>query len=313
MKKLKIIFAGTAYFSAEHLQSLINSQHCIKAIITQPDRPSGRNKKIIFSAVKMISIKYNIPIIQPLKFNNNTINQISKYKADIMIVVSYGQIIPKEILSIFPMGCINVHASLLPRWRGATPIQSAILNGDKKTGISIISINEKIDAGNILYSKECSICPKDTTHSLSLKLIPIGIQALSETLEKIARNRIIQKIQNEKYATLSKKIFRKNAFLNWNIEAEILERLIRAFNPWPICYFMINKTIIKVWKASVMSKYKKNYSIGEIILADKRGIQVNTINKILNIEQIQISGKKVMSVEKVLISKKKWFKIGVIL
>ncbi|WP_284443141.1 methionyl-tRNA formyltransferase [Buchnera aphidicola] len=314
MKKLKIIFAGTEYFSAEHLKALINSAHSVISVITQPDRSSGRGQKITFSPVKKLSINNKIPIFQPLNLNDkNFQNELLELNADIMIVVSYGKIIPKKIFTMFPKGCINVHASLLPRWRGATPIQSSILHGDKKTGISIININEKIDSGTIIHSKICNISSKDTTKSLSLKLIEIGIKALLEVLEKIILNTIITKKQNEKNAILSKKIYKKDGLLNWNLQAEKLERLIRAFNPWPVCYFLLHNTTIKVWQSTVIPIIQSNFSVGEIICANKYGIQINTSHKILNIEKLQLPGKKIMDVKNMIISKRNLFKIGTII
>ncbi|CAL4326549.1 methionyl-tRNA formyltransferase [Buchnera aphidicola] len=311
MKKLKIIFAGTAYFSAEHLKALINASYQIILVISQPDVPSGRGQKITFSPVKKISIINNIPILQPIDLNNKIFQQkLLLFNADIMIVVSYGKIIPKKILTMFPKGCINVHASLLPRWRGATPIQSAILHGDKKTGISIITMNEKIDSGTIIYAIKCDISIKDTTYSLSLKLIKIGIKALLKVLEKINNHTIIERKQDEKNAVFSKKIYKKDGLLNWNTKATELERLIRAFNPWPTCYFIIENKMIKVWQATVIPCTKKNACIGEIILSNNNGIQVNTSDQILNIEKLQLPGKKIMDAKHILLSKKSLFKTG---
>jgi len=314
LKKLKIIFSGTEYFSAEHLNALITFSHDIIAVITQPDRPSGRGFKITFSPVKTLSIKNKIPIFQPSNLNDEIFQKkLFQLNADIMIVVSYGKIIPKKILSMFPKGCINVHASLLPRWRGATPIQSSILHGDQKTGISIINMNDKIDSGTIIHSITCNISSKDTTKTLSLKLIKIGIQALLESLEKIVLNIVIEKKQNEKEVIFSKKIHKKDALLNWNFTAEKLERLIRAFNPWPVCYFLLQNINIKVWQSRVIPIVQENYSIGEIICVNKCGIQVNTSYQILNIEKLQFPGKRIVDVKNINISKKDLFKIGTII
>ncbi|QCI17296.1 methionyl-tRNA formyltransferase [Buchnera aphidicola (Aphis helianthi)] len=314
MKKLKIIFAGTSHFSEKHLSALIKYQFNVKAIITQPDRPSGRGQKIIFSPVKKIAINNNIPILQPLKLDDEQFQKIiSNFSAEIMIVVAYGQIIPKKILSMFPKGCINVHASLLPRWRGASPIQSAILFGDKKTGVSIIKMNNKVDSGNIILSKECKISSQETSKTLSLKLIKIGVEILLKALYQIKNNIVLEIQQNEKYATFSKKIIKTDALLNWNKNADFLERLIRAFNPWPICYFVMNQIYVKVWQAKVINNTVYNNSIGEIISIDINGIQITTKNKILNIEKIQLPGKNILNIQEIIISKKHNFKLGKIL
>ncbi|QCI16718.1 methionyl-tRNA formyltransferase [Buchnera aphidicola (Aphis craccivora)] len=314
MKKLKIIFAGTSYFSEKHLSALIKYKYNIKAVITQPDRPSGRGQKIIFSPVKKTAIKENIPILQPLKLDDEKFQKIIlNFSAEIMIVVSYGQIIPEKMLSMFPKGCINVHASLLPRWRGASPIQSSILFGDKKTGISIIRMNNKIDAGNIIMLKECKISSQETSATLSLKLIKIGIETLLKSLYQINNNIWIETKQDEKHATFSKKILKSDALLNWNKDADFLERLIRAFNPWPICYFIMDQLPIKVWKARVIENTIYNHITGKIISIDKSGIQITTKNKILNVEKIQMPGKNISNIQEIILSKKHNFKLGKIL
>lgn len=315
MKRLKIIFAGTEKFSAKYLSSLIYSLYDVILVISQPDQCFGRGQKVNFSPVKILSKENNIPILQPVDLNEKQFKyNLLQFHADIMIVVSYGKMIPKQIINMFPKGCINVHPSLLPRWRGSTPIQSSILNGDKKTGVSIIKMNDKIDSGNIINQIKCSISSKDTTQSLSLKLVKIGITALFEVLHNIITNTIIEKKQNEKYATFSKKILKKDALLDWNVTAKELERLIRAFNPWPICFFIMQNNAIRVWQAQVINTDQNlNFSIGEIIYANSNGIQINTSCKILNIQKLQFPGKKVMHVKDVLLSKKNWFKKGIII
>ncbi|CAL4325615.1 methionyl-tRNA formyltransferase [Buchnera aphidicola] len=314
MKKLKIIFAGTSNFSAQYLKALLISTHQVVAVITRPDLPSGRGQKIHFSPVKILSQKKNIPILQPLTLNEKTTQKkILDFNADIMIVVAYGKIIPKEILTMFPKNCINIHASLLPRWRGATPIQSAILFGDQKTGISIIKMNEKIDTGNIIYSIECKISPIETAETLTLKLIKIGVKGLLETLNNINKNIIFERKQNEKYATFTEKIHKKDGLINWNRKASTLDRLIRAFNPRPVCYFIINKIAIRVWEAKIILNNKKKYDIGEIVDFNKNGIQINTIDQILNIQKIQFPGKKIVNVEQIMCSKKNLFTVGKII
>lgn len=314
MNKLKIIFAGTEYFSAEHLNALITSSHKVIAVLTQPDRASGRGQKIHFSPVKILSIKHNIPVYQPLNLSNQIFqNTILQLNADIMIVVAYGKIIPKNILTIFSKGCINIHPSLLPRWRGATPIQSSILYGDKITGISIINMNDQIDSGEIIYSRKCEISLKETTKSLSLKLIQIGIQGLLETLQNIILNKIIKKKQNKKYITLSKKINKIDALLNWNLHAQQLERCIRAFNPWPICYFLLKNVNIKVWQSTVIPITNNQHSIGEIVCVNKYGIQINTSYQILNIQKIQLPGKKIIDIKNIITYKQDLFKPGTII
>ncbi|WP_422667384.1 methionyl-tRNA formyltransferase [Buchnera aphidicola] len=314
MKNIKIIFAGTSFFSEHYLNALINSSYQIIGVITQPDTPSGRGQKITFSPVKILSQKKNIPLFQPLNLNEEKFQyQLSILNADMMIVVAYGKILPKKILKMFPIGCINVHPSLLPRWRGATPIQSAIMHGDKKTGITIIKMNEKIDTGKIIHSEICSISPIDTTYTLSLKLIHIGIKSLLKILQNIINETIKTIKQDEKNCRISYKIYKKEGLLNFHFPAIKLERLIRAFNPWPTCHFKINEKIIKVWKAEIIPIHIQNYSIGEIVKLNKQGIQIQTGYQLLNIKKLQIPGKKIMTSEQIFISQKNLFKKNMIL
>ncbi|QCI27309.1 methionyl-tRNA formyltransferase [Buchnera aphidicola] len=295
-KSLKIIFAGTPYFAAYHLKKIISSHHTVLGVLTQPDRPNKRGNIIIPSPVKIIAQKNNIPIFQPKNIKNkkNHLDLLS-INADIMIVVAYGLLLPKFILNKFSMGCINIHASLLPRWRGAAPIQYAILNGDKKTGISIIQMEEKLDSGNILYQKSCKISKKETTISLTKKLYKIGSKSILKILKKIIEKKIIQKKQNEKKITYAKKISKIMGKINFNINAKKIERMIRAFNPWPGTYIIIKNYRIKIHAAKILKNNKK-YHIGEIIKINKFGIQIQTKKDILNIIKIQIPGKKIIKI-----------------
>ncbi|CAL4324845.1 methionyl-tRNA formyltransferase [Buchnera aphidicola] len=312
-KKLKIIFAGTSNFASEHLHALLKSPHQILAVLTKPDSSFNR-KKNCFSPVKILAKKSYIPVFQPVTLNNSEIqNILKKLNADIMLVVAYGIILPEKILNLFPLGCINVHASLLPRWRGPAPIQWAILSGDKKTGISIIKMDKGIDTGKILYSTSCSISLNETYFSLEKKLIAIGIETMLIVLDQCLLNTCEYKIQNNISVTYASKIKKEQGKLNWNNHAIKLEQLIRAFNPWPSAFFRIHNQLIKVWQANVIHNSNKKKQIGEIISANKNGIQINTKNGILNITKLQMSGKKTMSVLNFLNSKKKWFIPGKIL
>ncbi|XBC38454.1 MAG: methionyl-tRNA formyltransferase [Buchnera aphidicola (Floraphis choui)] len=296
MKTLNIIFAGTPEFSAQHLVHLINSQYNIIGVLTQPDRPSGRGQNITESPVKNIAKKYNIPIFQPkILLNNSELYiKLCKIRANLMIVVAYGLIIPKKILNIFSIGCINIHASLLPKWRGSTPIQSAILSGDIITGITIIKIDEGIDTGKIIYSETCNIDKHETSKSLQEKLNKISCRAILLVLKNIELGKCKTVVQSQ-LTTYSYKIKKQDAELNWFQDAITLEKRIRAFNPWPICFFKINNKHIKVWSATIIIKDKKNtHKEGEIILINKNGLQIQTKINILNIVKIQLPGKKII-------------------
>ncbi|WP_343128115.1 methionyl-tRNA formyltransferase [Buchnera aphidicola (Takecallis taiwana)] len=312
-QSLRIIFAGTSNFSACYLKTLILSHHIILGILTQPDRPNTRGNIITQTPVKQLASKYNIPTFQPHTLQNQTdyIN-ILHTKADIMIVVAYGLILPVCILHAFPMGCINVHASLLPNWRGAAPIQWAILKGEKKTGITIIQMDEKLDSGQILYQQSCNILPDDTTSSLLNKLSQIGSKVILKVLKKIQNKNIIPIIQDEKKATYAKKLSKSMGKINFFKDAQYIERMIRAFHPWPGTYIEIQNMKIKIHQANII-KSNLRYHIGQIVKINKNGMQVQTKKHILNIQKIQIPGKKIISVYQFAQTNNKIFQINKII
>lgn len=305
----KIIFAGSNDFSLAHLHSLFFSQYIISAVLTKPDNTFCKKKKNRFSSIKKFSIKKKIPILQTNNlYKKKNYNIIKNFNADILVVSSFGSFIPKKILKTFPFGGINIHASLLPRWKGAAPVQWAILSGDIITGISVIKMNSKIDSGKIIYTLPCPIAKTDTTKTLCAKLIPISLQCMYQALQIIIHP-VLKKYQkqNKKFATLAPKIKKKNANISWNLTALQIDRQIRAFDPWPCCQFLINNTYIKIKKSSITSLKKNNYQIGEIIKISNKGIQINTKLGIINIEKIQIPGKKPMYIHQILNSNKKIF------
>ncbi|WMY95878.1 MAG: methionyl-tRNA formyltransferase [Arsenophonus sp.] len=306
---LRIIFAGTPDFAAQHLAVLLNKKDKYKIIgvLTQPDRPSGRGNKLTSSAVKILANKMNIPVFQPKTLKTiESQNWIKTQNADIMIVIAYGVIMPAIVLNLLPMGCINVHCSLLPRWRGATPIQHSILAGDKKTGITIIQMDVGIDTGNILYQITCPIEIYDTTKTLYQKLEKIGPIALQHTLDLLIFGKIKSTKQNNIFVTYAKKIKKKEALINWKLSAIQIERCIRAFNPWPISYFIIENTQIKVWDAQVIFE-NIDLSPGTILKINKTGLKIITAKNILNILKIQPAGKKIMLVKNFINSHHKLF------
>ncbi|WP_343182454.1 methionyl-tRNA formyltransferase [Buchnera aphidicola] len=305
-KPLKIIFAGTPYFAACHLEKILKYHHVI-AVLTQPDRCNKRGKKIKFSPVKEIAYKNNIPIIQLKKIKKKSdCIELLKIKADIMIVIAYGLILPKFLIKQFPLGCINVHPSLLPKWRGCSPIQHAILHGDKRTGVTIIQMNEKIDSGKIINIQSCIIKKQETTNSLIKKLCIIGKKITLKTLDEITKKKYQLKTQNEKQATYSQKLNKSMGKISFFLHAKNIERMIRAFNPWPGTYIQINDMQIKIHKANIITNNTKN-KIGKIIKINKNGIQIQTKKNILNIQKIQIPGKKIITVEQLIQTNQKIF------
>ncbi|CAL4323607.1 Methionyl-tRNA formyltransferase [Buchnera aphidicola (Chaitophorus sp. 3695)] len=313
MKKIKIIFAGTDKFSSIHLNELILKKFNILTVITKTDKKIGRGKKIQFSEVKKTAIKHKLQLIQLDSLNLEKYSKIlKKKKPDMMIIVSFGLIIPNKIIKIFRLGCINIHTSLLPKFRGPSPIQSAILQGEKKTGISIIQINNKLDTGNILYKKSINIKKTDTYNTLKKKLTILGKKSLIKFLKNIVLKKTLSIPQNENKATYTKKIYKKNGLINWNKKASKIEKKVRAFNSWPGTFFFIKKIMIKIMKVNIIKSTKK-ITPGKIIQADKNGILISTKNNLINVTELQISGKKINKVCKIIHSYKKLFKIGRVL
>ncbi len=302
-KNIKIIFMGTSYFAVPILKKLLSTDYCLlTTVITQPDKKTGRKQILSSSPIKKEAQKYNIPILQPNKISKIK-DKISKIKPDLIIVVAYGQILPKEILQIPKYGCINVHPSLLPKYRGPSPIVYSILNGEKSTGTTIIKMNEKMDAGNIISQNLLNIKTKDTTQNLNDKLSKLGVQLLIETLPKYISGNIKIKLQNDSKATYTKIIKKENGKIDWQKSSSRIEKEIRAYFPWPGSYtYWEKKTknteqkkILKIlppvaYHMSHVTKYKP----GQVFLTSGNKMAVKCGKGYLIIENIQPEGKKVM-------------------
>lgn len=309
-KPLRIIFSGTPDFAAKHLDALIQSPHEIIAVFTQPDRPAGRGNKLATSPVKTLAKAHQISVFQPSTLKTPEIQQqIAALHADIMVVVAYGLILPEAVLILPKFGCINVHGSLLPRWRGAAPIQRACLAGDKKTGITIMQMDTDLDTGDILYQISCNIASDDTSASLYDKLAQLGPKALLKTLDDFSNHAVQPKKQDNARATYADKLSKQEAKLNWQLPAKQLSYAVSAFNPWPVSYFKIHGQPIKVWRAHALAK-ECNQLPGTIITADKRGIAIATSNGIFVITELQPAGKRIMSAQDLLNSKRTSFLPG---
>ena len=308
-KPLKIVFAGTPEFAALHLQSLIDSENDVIAIYTQPDRPAGRGKKLQASEVKKLAVKHSIPIYQPQSLKTEEAQiALAELQADIMIVVAYGLILPISILNTPRLGCLNVHGSLLPRWRGAAPIQRSIWAGDIETGVTIMQMDEGLDTGAMLSQYKLTISKQDTSASLYHKLAEIGPKTLIKTLDKLTE--LQPEIQDNKLASYAKKLSKEEAKIDWNLTAVQLERNIRAFNPWPVAFFTLNNFSIKVYSSEVIQTGTPDIPAGQIIRADKHGILVATGNECLLLTKLQLPGKKSMLAADVLNGNADWFVIG---
>jgi methionyl-tRNA formyltransferase len=306
---LRIIFAGTPDFAAEHLRGILEqNHHQVIAVYSQPDRPAGRGKKLKPSPVKQVALDHSIPVFQPLNFKHaDDQQQLIDLKADLMVVVAYGLILPKVILEAPKLGCINVHASLLPRWRGAAPIQRAIEAGDKQSGVIIMQMDEGLDTGDMLLEARCDINPKDTGGSLHDKLAAIGVPALNQALDLIAEDKITPRQQEHSLSNYAAKISKQELAIDWQQTAETIERKIRAFNPFPGAVTTLNGERIKILQATVC---QQSGEPGCIIAADKKSVIVACKENSLALETIQMAGAKALDIAAVMNSKASLFAAG---
>ncbi|AXF78102.1 methionyl-tRNA formyltransferase [Erwinia tracheiphila] len=312
MSNLNIIFAGTPDFAAHHLDALVSSGHNVVGVFTQPDRPSGRGNKLTASPVKQLAEQHNIPVFQPASLRPEEHQElVAALNADVMVVVAYGLLLPAPVLAMPRLGCINVHGSLLPKWRGAAPIQRSLWAGDSETGITIMQMDIGLDTGNMLHKLMCPIEPQDTSASLYNKLAKLGPAAMLITLEKMSVGMLSPEVQDERLVSYAQKLSKEEAKLDWSLSAKQLERCVRAFNPWPVSYFIVDNQPVKVWKASVLPHVDQEQ--GKIMQADRQGIQVATSEGVLLLEELQPAGKKTMKAQDLLNSRREWFTPGNIL
>lgn len=312
-KPLKIVFAGTPDFAARHLAALLSSEHDVIAVYTQPDRPAGRGKKLTASPVKQIALEHDIAVYQPENFKSEEAKQaLADLDADLMVVVAYGLLLPQAVLDTPKLGCINVHGSILPRWRGAAPIQRAIWAGDEETGVTIMQMDIGLDTGDMLSIARLPIESSDTSASMYEKLADLGPSALLDCLTDIAQGSAVATKQDDALANYAKKLSKEEARINWNDDAEHIERCVRAFNPWPMSHFEAADNSIKVWQSRV-AEQTTDQAAGTIIQADKTGIYVATGKGVLVLLQLQVPGKKAMSVQDILNARASWFEVGSVL
>lgn len=258
----------------------------------------------------MLAEEKGLPVFQPASLRQQENQQlIADLNADVMVVVAYGLILPKAVLDMPRKGCINVHGSLLPRWRGAAPIQRSLWAGDEETGVTIMQMDVGLDTGDMLYKLSCPITAQDTSATLYAKLAELGPQGLLATLQQLAQGNAQPQVQDEALVTYAEKLSKEEARIDWSLSAAQLERCIRAFNPWPMSWFMIDEQPVKIWQASVIPSATRAEP-GTILDASKAGIQVATVDGILNLESLQPAGKKAMSAQDLLNSRREWFVPG---
>jgi methionyl-tRNA formyltransferase len=288
---VKIIFAGTPHFAAGALAALLK-EHQIAGVLTQPDRPSGRGMQLTASPVKLLALQQGLTVLQPDSLKNENVqNQLAALQADVMVVAAYGLILPKAVLAIPRLGCLNIHASLLPRWRGAAPIQRAILAGDSETGITIMQMDAGLDTGDMLLRRACPIDAADNAQSLHDKLAQLGAECILETLTRLEQ--IEPVVQDNQLACYAAKLLKSEALIDWHQDAVQIERAIRAFNPYPVSQASINNTVIRIWQASCGKDLTG--VPGEILSADKSGIVVACGSGSINLQILQKPGGKVLT------------------
>ncbi len=309
----RIIFAGTPDFAAAHLQTLLDHGFNIVAVYTQPDRPAGRGNKLTASPVKTLALEHNIPVRQPPSLRQEEAQaELAALQADLMIVVAYGLLLPKAVLETPRLGCINVHGSLLPRWRGAAPIQRAVWAGDEESGVTIMQMDVGLDTGAMLHKVSCRLAANETSASLYQRLAALGPQALVDTVNALFRGECIAEPQDDALANYASKLSKEEARLDWQLSAEQLERCIRAFNPWPVSYLQLDaETAIKVWEADVLPHV--DATPGTLLQADRHGIAIATADGVLRLLRLQPPGKKPMLAHELLNSRRDWFAIGKLL
>lgn len=291
---MKIIFMGTPDFSVGTFEALVEAGHEVVLAVTQPDKPKGRGKEMQFTPVKECAMKYGIPVFQPRKVREpECIEELRKYDADIMVVVAFGQILPKEILEMTPYGCVNVHASLLPKYRGAAPIQWAIIDGEEVTGVTTMQMNEGLDTGDMLLKVEIPIEAKETGGSLFDKLSDAGAKLCVETLDKLEKKEITPIPQGETTTSYAKMLDKQAGNIDWTKSAVEIERLIRGLTPWPSAYTNWNGKVMKIWDAQALEGASDALP-GTIAQVDKEAFYVQTGNGFLKVCELQIPGKKRM-------------------
>jgi len=292
---MRIIFAGTPDFACPSLRALAASPHEVISVYTQPDRAHGRGRKHRAPPVKQLALELGLAVEQPESLRDPAIRAaIAGMEVDLMVVVAYGQILPRAVLEAPARGCINVHASLLPRWRGAAPIQRAILAGDSETGVTIMRMAEGLDTGDILLQRRCPITPETTGGDLHDRLAGMGAEALTAALEEMEGCTLVPRPQDERWATYARKLEKREARLDWNESAQVLARTVRAFNPWPVAHARLGGDSVRIWRAGALDEAARD-PVGSVVRADAEGIDVATGEGVLRIEALQWPGARVLS------------------
>ena len=291
---MKVIFMGTPDFSVGTLETLIEAGHEVVLAVTQPDKPKGRGGKMQYPPVKEVALEHDIPVFQPKKIRDpQSIEELRKYEADVMVVIAFGQILPKEILKMTPYGCINVHASLLPKYRGAAPIQWAVINGERVSGVTTMQMDEGLDTGDMIMKTEVVLDEKETGGSLHDKLALEGAKLCVHTLKALEEKTAVWEKQEDSPTEYARMLDKKLGDIDWTKDAASIERLIRGLNPWPSAYTKWNSKIMKIWEADVLEG-QTDQMPGTIVKVEKDGFCVQTGTGLIKVLSLQIPGKKRM-------------------
>ena len=313
MNNLRIVFAGTPDIGLPCLQALANSAHELIAVYTQPDRPAGRGQKLQYSPVKHWALNRSIPVYQPINFKSaESLDSLQALKPDLMVVMAYGLILPKSVLDIPKLGCINIHTSLLPRWRGASPIQQAILAGDEQTGVTIMQMDVGMDTGDCLVQKTCPIYPSDTAESLYQRLSLLAPEPLLAAIDAKAQHQANARPQNTSGISYAPKIKKTDALIHWDQPLNQIDQLIRGYYPWPIAYTYCNGLLIRLHQAHPLDE-KSNSAAGTIVELSPRGMLVNTQDGILCVTTLQLPGGKPLALKDYLNAHRHDLKVGLVL
>ncbi len=300
---MKIIFMGTPEFAAEAQEAVIASGHEVVAVVTQPDKPKGRGKAVQMSPVKECALRHGLPVLQPVKIKEKeAVDALAAFQADIYVVAAFGQILSQEILDQPEFGCVNIHASLLPRYRGAAPIQWAILDGQKETGVTIMQMDRGLDTGDMLLKSRVVIDDRETAASLHDKLSLAGAELIVEALGRIERQELTPEPQEDAEACYASMLKKSMGEIAWDRPAEEIDRLVRGLNSWPSAYTYYQKKTMKIWECDPVHQYDtKEKRAGSIVKVEKDAFYVQTGQGVLKITEIQLEGKKRMSVKEFLL------------
>jgi methionyl-tRNA formyltransferase len=292
---LNIVYAGTPEFAATALAALLESQHNVIAVYTQPDRPAGRGRKLTASPVKVLALDHGIEVYQPESLKDTAEQQkLAALKPDLMVVAAYGLLLPKAVLETPRLGCLNIHASLLPRWRGAAPIQRAIIAGDTETGITIMQMDEGLDTGDMLYKLTTPIASDDTAETLHDRLAALGAQAITEALHALQAGTLHGEKQDDSLACYAKKLHKEEAQIDWHKPAGEIARQVAAFNPWPVAQSRNGEEVLRIWNAEALDE-QNSRTPGSVLHGGKQGIDVACGEGVLRITRLQRPGGKPQS------------------